>query len=197
YRPSGPRRRKISNVPSRSLRFRPDGRFTIAQFTDLHWHNGEPDDQRTRALMEQVLDLEQPDLAVLTGDVLEGRRARDPAESWRQAVAPLEKRQIPWAAVFGNHDDEGSLDRAGLLAAQQACAMCLTDAGPPGISGVGNYVLRVLGTGRGAIAAALYFLDSGSYAPEGAGRYAWIQREQIAWYLETAKELAAGRAREQ
>src|SRR5688572_3509865 len=108
-----------------TLRFRPDGRFVIAQFTDLHWNNGEPEDLRTRALMEAVLAAEQPDLAVLTGDVLEGKRCRNPAASWREAVGPLEERGVPWAAVFGNHDDEGPLDRAELMAVQRESAHCL------------------------------------------------------------------------
>ncbi len=55
---------------SRQLSFRPDGTFTIVQFTDLHWKNGEPEDHRTRALMELTLDAEKPDLVVFTGDVI-------------------------------------------------------------------------------------------------------------------------------
>lgn len=43
------------------MRFRENGTFTIAQFTDLHWQNGEPADQRTGALMAMVLEQEQPD----------------------------------------------------------------------------------------------------------------------------------------
>jgi hypothetical protein len=172
------------------LRFRPNGRFVIVQFTDLHWHNGEDEDLQTRRLMERVLEAEQPDLAAVTGDVLEGRRCRDPAESWRQAVRPLEERGVPWAAVFGNHDDEGSLDRAALMAVQQGCRMCRTRPGPAAVSGLGNYVLQIQAAARPALAAVLYFLDSGSYAPEGIGRYDWIKRDQIAWYLATARRLA-------
>ena len=38
------------------LRFREDSTFTIAQFTDLHVKNGEPEDELTAALMAAVLD---------------------------------------------------------------------------------------------------------------------------------------------
>ncbi len=172
------------------LRFRSDGRFRIVQFTDLHWQNGETEDLRTRALMEAVLEAEQPDLVALTGDVLEGRECRDPAASWRQAVAPMVERGVPWATSFGNHDDEGTLDRAALLAVDQESPLCLSQAGPREIAGVGNYALELLSADGDRFAAALYFLDSGSYAPEGAGRYAWIQRDQIDWYLATARSLA-------
>lgn len=63
-----------------SLRFRADRTFTIVQLTDVHWKNGEPEDQRTRALIEGVLDRERPDLVALTGDIVDGEASREPAE---------------------------------------------------------------------------------------------------------------------
>ncbi len=85
---------------------------------------------QTVALMADVLDAEQPDLAVLTGDVIDGKHSRDPAAAWRYAVAPLVERGIPWAAVFGNHDDEGGMTRAELMALQRTLPYCLSVAGP-------------------------------------------------------------------
>lgn len=154
--------------PRRPLRFREDGTFTIAQFTDVHWRNGDEADQRSRALLEQVLDAERPDLAVLTGDIVEGSEAADPGEAYRQVVVPLEGRAVPWASVFGNHDDEGALSRRELLEVQQSCSFCLTEGGPAGLTGVGNYVLRILGAQSEALAAALYLLDS--HPPSGVLR---------------------------
>ncbi|MFD1904519.1 hypothetical protein ACFTAO_37175 [Paenibacillus rhizoplanae] len=46
------------------LSFRPDGTFTIVQFTDLHWMDGRAEDQQTRELMELVLKAERPDLVI-------------------------------------------------------------------------------------------------------------------------------------
>ena len=54
------------------LKFRSDRRFKIVQFTDIHWHNGEPPDQQSAALMTQIAAAESPDLIVLTGDILSG-----------------------------------------------------------------------------------------------------------------------------
>lgn len=158
-----------------SLSFRPDNAFRIIQFTDLHWQNGEPVDVRTSALMEMALDAERPDLAVLTGDVIDGMRCKDPAWSWRQAVAPMVARGVPWAGVFGNHDDEGTLSRHELLRVDRSHDLSVT-SDSTGISGVANYRLMV---GR----TALWFFDSHSYAPERLGGYDWIKRDQIAWYL--------------
>ena len=177
-------------MPS-TLHFHSDGRFKIVQFTDLHWRNGDEADLRTRAMMERVLDDERPDLVALTGDVVAGGGCDDPAESWRQAAAPMEAREIPWAAVFGNHDDEGCRSRAELMEAQRSCRMCLSEPGPEEVSGVGNYVLRLRSAQDNAPAAALYFLDSNAYAPKGLGTYGWIATDQVAWYRETARALAA------
>jgi 3',5'-cyclic AMP phosphodiesterase CpdA len=170
------------------LRFRPDRTFTIVQFTDVHWRNGDAKDQQTRALMDAVLDAERPDLVALTGDIVEGSEAPDPAEAYRQAVAVLEERQVPWAAVFGNHDDEGDASRLHLFLAQREGVYCRTERGPSALTGIGNYVLRILGDG-GELAAALYFLDSNGYNDRGIGDYAWIAQDQIAWYRSASAKL--------
>jgi len=176
-----------------SLRFRQDGSFTIVQLADVHWHNGEPEDLRSRRLIERILDAERPDLVALTGDIVGGYDSRDPADAYRQVVAPIEARAIPWASVFGNHDDEGNLSRLDLLAVKQSCAWCLTERGPEDVTGVGNYVLRVRSREDDSLAAALYWLDSGSYNSHGVGDYAWIAWDQIAWYRAASRTLAAER----
>ncbi len=173
---------------SAPLRFREDGTFTIVQFTDMHWHNGEPEDQRTRALIARTLDAEEPDLVALTGDIIAGSGCDDPAHSYLDAVAPIEERGVPWAATFGNHDDEGSVDRDGLMAAQMSCAHCLSEPGPEEVSGVGNYALPVLSAGVSRAGAVLYFIDTNSYAETDVGGYGWVRRDQIAWWLGAAQK---------
>lgn len=168
-----------------ALRFRPDGTFTIVQFADTHFTNGEERDSQTAAMMAAILDAEQPDLVVFTGDMIEGKRCHDPAASVRFALAPVVERGLPWAAVFGNHDDEGSLDRAALLAVQQSLPGCLSQSGPADVSGVGNYALPIAHEEQPA--ALLYFVDSNSYSETGLTGYGWIRRDQIAWYLATAQ----------
>jgi hypothetical protein len=173
-----------------ALRFGRGGRFSIVQFTDTHLSRPCLRDARTTALMEHVLDAERPDLVVLTGDIVSAYESPDPAAAWRAAVAPMMERKLPWAAVFGNHDDEGALSRMQLLEVQRECPGCLTQAGPEGIGGLGNYVLPILGRDGRAPAALLYFLDSGSYSPTGAGHYAWFTHEQVAWYRRASAECA-------
>jgi 3',5'-cyclic AMP phosphodiesterase CpdA len=171
-----------------SLRFRRRGPFRIVQFTDTHFSHPRPQDRRTQALMEFVLDTERPDLVVLTGDIVSGWETPDASAAWRTAVAPMVQRGLSWAAVFGNHDDEGGHSRAQLLAAQRGWPGCLTQAGPANIGGVGNYVIPVFARHGGEPAALLYFLDSGAYSATGAGHYAWFTHAQVGWYRETSRE---------
>jgi predicted phosphodiesterase len=172
-----------------NLRFREDGVFKIAQFADIHWTNGETKDLQTRTLMERVLDSERPDFVMLTGDVIHGDACKDPAQSWEEAVAPLVTRRVPWAAVFGNHDDEGTLSRSQLMTLQKSLVGCLSEEGPQGVPGVGNYALPILSAQSEDLAAVLYAFDSGAYAPPEIGGYGWVTHAQIAWYLETAHTL--------
>lgn len=177
---------------SKSLRYRPDGTFTIAQFSDLHWQNGEDEDRMTGTLIQRVIDAERPDLVVFTGDVIYSEDCKDPKQSFRDAVAAAERSGIPWAAVFGNHDTEHLVTREELMDVQLEHKYCVGEAGPEEIAGVGNFVIQVKDTEGKETLAALYFLDSGSYSdiPDIEG-YQWIQRNQIDWYVKQSQALTA------
>ncbi len=175
----------------RPLRCRADGSFTIVQFTDTHFGNGEAEDDRTAALMERVLDLEQPDLVVFTGDVLGGQGGtRNARAAWARATAPLVARDLRWCAVFGNHDDECDASRAELLAIQQQIPGCLTRPGPARVSGTANYCLRLHSSIGRAPAALLCCLDSNSYAETAVGGYGWVRDDQIRWLSRTLRAQA-------
>ena len=51
------------------LQFGTDGKFQIVQFTDIHWEYW-LDNQQSLDAMSSVLDIEQPELVVLTGDIV-------------------------------------------------------------------------------------------------------------------------------
>jgi len=173
------------------LKFRSNQHFKIVQFTDIHWQNGEAPDQQSAKLMTQIAKAEAPDLIVLTGDILSGGGCADAADSLRQVIETVDACGVPWAAVFGNHDDEGSADRHALLAVMQESELSLSEPGPEEIPGVGNYVLPIQNSEEDVSTAVLYFIDSGSYAPTDIGGYDWIRREQIIWYLQESAKFTA------
>jgi len=172
-----------------TLKFRSDRRFKIVQFTDIHWENGEEPDQQSAALIKQIAKAESPDLIVLTGDILSGGGCDNAADSLREVVKIVEGCGAPWAAVFGNHDDEGSADRNELMAVMQEGTLSFSEPGPTEIPGVGNYVLPIQSAEENVPTALLYFIDSGSYSQTNIDGYDWIKREQIVWYLQESTKF--------
>ncbi|MDQ1914551.1 metallophosphoesterase family protein [Paenibacillus sp. GD4] len=177
------------------LRFRQDGTFTIVQFTDLHWKDGSASDLQTREVMELVLDEEKPDFVMFTGDVIYTGRHSDgstlcdnPIAAFREAVAVVERREIPWGIVFGNHDTENDITRSELMDEVLKHPHALAERGPDHIQGTGNYVLPIERSDRDEAAALLYCLDSGAYSehPQVPG-YDWIRHNQIQWYIEQSQ----------
>lgn len=96
-----------------ALHFGRDGKFRIAQFTDVHLDLGTPyrraQAEKTIAQMRYILDAEHPDLVVFTGDVVTGKPA---AEAWHRVLEPVAERNLPFCVVLGNHDAEQDLTRA-------------------------------------------------------------------------------------
>jgi 3',5'-cyclic AMP phosphodiesterase CpdA len=195
--------------PAPPLHFSRDGRFKIMQIADLHFSVGagpcrDPSSPcnggayaYTEALVERALDEEKPDLVVFTGDQLNGQGTSwDATSVLARFAAPVISRRIPWAAVFGNHDDEdarGSGFRRDQVRLMQGLPYSLVQAGPEDIHGVGNYVLKVSSADASKMhLLTLYFLDSGAYT---AGivdwldfflpkEYDYIRQDQIDWFLQ-------------
>lgn len=106
------------------LRAGRNGNFKIAQISDTHMvtgpgvckdaidAHGQPlppseADPLTVRFIERVLDTEKPDLVVLSGDQVH-HDIPDSQSALFKVIAPIIEHSIPYAAVFGNHDDEGA-----------------------------------------------------------------------------------------
>ena len=174
---------------SPALRFRRDGTFTIVQLTDLHWRNGGSKDRRTRDLVNRVLEQEQPDLTIFTGDLIHSLKCRDPLRALGDALSAAAASGIPWAAVFGNHDAEGRVTRRELMREMCGLPGCLAQAGPDSVYGLGNYSIRLAGP-DGDPCAVLYLLDSGVLPDGDEG----IHPSQIGWLVREAEALARQQA---
>ncbi|XP_022747797.1 probable inactive purple acid phosphatase 16 isoform X2 [Durio zibethinus] len=100
-------------TPENHIRIRAGAPFKIALFADLHfgenaWTDwGPQQDVRSIKVMSSVLDTETPDFVVYLGDVITANNIPIANASlyWDQALSPTRSRGIPWASVFGNHDD--------------------------------------------------------------------------------------------
>ncbi|KAI0852350.1 Metallo-dependent phosphatase [Daldinia vernicosa] len=189
-------------------RVRDNGKFKIMQLADLHLSTGVghcrdavPDeyeggpclaDLRTLDFVSKLLDEEKPDLVVLSGDQVNGDTAPDAQSAIFKYAQLLIKRKIPYVSIFGNHDDEGSLPRAGQMALIEQLPYSLSVAGPDDIDGVGNYFIEVLAQGSSKHSAlTVYLLDSHSYSPDERqwSGYDWIKKNQIDWFRQTSESL--------
>jgi 3',5'-cyclic AMP phosphodiesterase CpdA len=182
----------------KELRYKDDGKFKIVQFTDTHWKNGLEDDQKTRNLMETILDIEKPDFVAFTGDdSYIGTRSNpstkaqdDPLAEYRELLVPVIERGIPWASAFGNHDVENlPITREDMIKVRMEYETCHNEVGPTDIGGVGNFVIKIKGSGDNKDAGLLYFFDSGTDSDLPMGGYAYITHRQVRWYLEQSEKF--------
>ena len=143
------------------------------------------------SLMNASLEAAQPDLVVFLGDMIHGRdlRGEDRVRNAIDAVvSPVVERGIPFALVFGNHDEECGISKEEQMKMYQSYPGCLAVHGED-LPGCGNYYLVVENPVQPESPIVLWFMDSGSYAEEGKGTYGYVTEEQNEWMLSAYEEL--------
>lgn len=104
----------------------------------------------------------------------------------------LAKLKVPYAAIFGNHDDEATMSRAAQMSIMETLPYSLATSGPVEVEGVGNYYVEILARGSSDHSAlTLYFLDTHSYSSDERHfpGYDWLKPSQIEWFRTTASAL--------
>lgn len=204
------------------LRFNAGGKFKILMVSDLHGCGTDRPafDAEPKGDLKMLVEASNPDLVLLAGDITGGRYGVATEEElkayldWITEV--LEEKQILWAHVYGNHDNEdGNITCApGVpLEAQQqiyeSYEHCISKRGPKDIHGVGNYVLPIKSSAGDTIAFNIWGLDSHQdfiefekeYGLEGNNRvclerniggntsFDTIRFDQVVWYWNSSKQL--------
>ncbi len=166
------------------LRFRADGTFKIVQFTDLHYIHGNPHAQRALTRIREVVKAEQPDLVIVTGDMIFGQPAE---QSMRDVALCLDSLGVPFCTTFGNHDEEFGLSHDAL----HSLLRTPSNVEPEHEAGTEyDYVLRIMGSHDDSTRAAIYCLDSHNKSQcRLVGGYAWLTRRQIEWYRTESRRL--------
>lgn len=161
------------------IAFNQTGHFKIVQFTDLHYSSNSSESQLTLQVMTHILEKENPELVVLTGDLVLGD---DVEKGWHEVAAVMAKHKTNWVAVLGNHDSEGNISRHDIyriiekLPHNISCSSNLA-------KGITDFSLTVKSSTSSQVKALLYLFDSNDYAPSYLpGPYGWIKQEQVNWY---------------
>lgn len=174
----------------KTISFGSDGKLKILHITDTHLklnHNFDP----TIWLVERACDAENPDIVMLTGDIV--LNCDDEADTKKMINALMnifESRNIPVAVTFGNHDSEqGAMTREDLMAYYNtfSCSVSVDDG--EALSGCGTYNIPVLSSDGEKVKFNLWVFDSGDYDEEE--RYSCVKPDQIEWYRQTSDKLKA------
>jgi len=191
------------------LRFREDGGYRILMMSDAHLKSGK--EERTLRAMETLIDATNPDLVLLNGDNVAAFTSQAEFETLlERLVSPMETRRIPWAHVFGNHDQTPEVPKAVQEEVYERYPWCVSKAGPAELPGSGNYFLPIL-DGDGDPVFGVWGLDSQqdfrcqtvplSYPGDlywdvmmpstitGGSDYDLIRFEQVMWYWNTSVSL--------
>ena len=170
------------------LKFNAAGEFRILVLADCQ--DGERPNERMMDFIAAMLDLTAPDLVVLLGDnVIEGEKSKF-RRGAAALLAPLVERGVPYAYVYGNHDDEYGMTKEEMTAIYESIGDCRTFDAAPEISGVGNCTIPVMSSDGSRAAFILWMVDSGSYDPVYGG-YDHVHEDQLEWMKTTAAEYNA------
>ena len=178
------------NDINKTIKFNSDGELKILHITDTHLklnHNFDP----TIWMVERACDTEKPDIVMLTGDIVTNcENAEDTKKMINALMNIFEKRNIPVAITFGNHDSEqGALSREELMAYYNTFSCSVSYDDGENISGCGTYNIPVLSSNGESVKFNLWVFDSGDYDEDG--RYSCVKPDQIEWYKQTSDKLKA------
>lgn len=174
------------------LRFDENGEFKVMIFADSQ--DDEDLEETTAQLMREGIAKYDPDLVVFLGDNTVADGYDKQYAAIEAILAPCIEADVPFALVFGNHDQEQGVEKEVLLAMykQIGGSLCLTwDA--PDVYGCGNSNLLIMSSDNILDPAFnLWFIDSGSSLHDEEGEwlgYDYVREDQIEWYENTAATL--------
>lgn len=163
--------------------------LVILNITDMHFSDYDyraftafDVEAKIKALVANV----KPDLITVTGDIV---CTDSTYYAIRRVTDLFESFGIPWAPVFGNHDNEGNCDLNYLADIMMSSSNCVMQKGDPEM-GVGNYIINIVEEtdGKETLVESIIMMDS---------HKSQANEKQIAWYnwaANGAKNLSDNKA---
>lgn len=186
-----------------TLQKTPDKDFIILNLTDPQlsggeWSEGHPARSILEYTLSVLIERVKPDLITVSGDISWGRGE---LHAYRAFADLMQSYGIPWAPVWGNHDNEDGADVVEEIAdLYLSYPTCLYEKGDPAL-GNGNYVIGIYEGDR--LVEALFMMDTHAGNPIRLydrnselivkDSYASLTPTQLNWYrAEVAKLQALG-----
>ncbi|WP_434574998.1 metallophosphoesterase [Riemerella anatipestifer] len=169
---------------TQKLKFNPNGEFKILQLTDIHSEPNSINDNKNFLLFQNLINKTQPDLVILTGDIV---TASPSQKGWENFCTFFSKQKLPWTIVLGNHDHEAEWTKDQIASYLKKCPYFQGYNLP--VSGVLNHSLNIYSNKDTSISKAkLLLADSHDYVNNSAfGKYDWVKLDQIQWLQKEAQ----------
>ena len=174
-----------------------DDTFRIISTSDFHLEDDCEINNKTLGFFaRQIMDL-KPDLAVITGDVVQTKYQQIDVIRFARL---MEKLGVYWTIVFGNHEvrEEKGIYKWMMAKSVSLYPHCLCKTGPDSLYGYANHTVNIFGVG-GKLLETLFFFDSGrdirdNYRreynlPDDLQGYDFLKKEQIDFYENEVKSL--------
>lgn len=163
--------------------------LTDPQLSDEEWEDNAPNGKLLLRTVDALMEKTRPDLVTVSGDIAWAGQMR----SYESFAKMLDSYRVPWAPIWGNHDNQGGAEQtirqAELMTAHQ---YCIFESGDPAL-GNGNYVIKLEEDGRTVYGVIMMDThDRMPYTnPEGATTEAWAKLipAQLDWYRDQIKAL--------
>ncbi len=139
-----------------------DGKFRILAVSDFH--AGKDYCKKLKVGLEALLENAKPDFVMLIGDQCLDKSTRSEVKAYMEDIMePVTKRNLPWSAVFGNHDREMGISVDEEIEVYSEIEGFHGETGPKEVSGVGNFFIPIYSENGGSVKFVLWGLDSGLY----------------------------------
>ncbi|MCR5264787.1 MAG: metallophosphoesterase, partial [Clostridiales bacterium] len=157
------------------LRFGGNGRFRVLMISDIHGGVGY-NKKKTVAAIDALVESTRPQLVMLGGDNAGPGVIHIETEDQLRSLltdisGPMESRGVPWAHVFGNHDDNYGVPNRAAERIYEEFPHCVSKAGPECHGGTGNYLLPVYPNSGGEPIFGVWGMDSHGGMTEFAQRH--------------------------
>ena len=148
--------------------------------------------ERCYDFLKEIITETDPDLIILTGDIIYGE-FDDNGSNFSEFVEFMESFDIPWAPVFGNHDNESKIGADWQSKQFEDAENCLFLQRK--MTGNGNYTVGI--EQGGELTRVFFMLDSNgvsnaseeSLANNHTQREIGFGQDQIKWYTKNAKAI--------
>ncbi len=178
------------------LDFDSDREFKILQITDTQIRidtdvSKEKMDELAFGYIRELVKKTNPDLILVTGDSIYGKFDDAEGTIMKAFVAFMETLKIPWAPVYGNHENESDQGVEGQNTQYEEAEYCLFNT-RHSIGGNGNYSIGI--SRNGVMERVVYMMDSNgcgtAHQPDVSSGAIKTTRgftpEQIEWYYNMA-----------